>query len=41
MHKVTENREDEQEIEVTKEYASNVDKDGSWLKRERFCNVWF
>lgn len=32
-HKVTEDREDEQEIEVTKEYAQSVDKDASWLKK--------
>lgn len=32
-HKVTEDREDEQEVEVVKEYASNVDTDGSWLKK--------
>ena len=32
-HKVTEDREDEQEKEVTKEYAQSVDKDASWLKK--------
>lgn len=32
-HKVTEDREDEQELEVTKEYAQSVDKDASWLKK--------
>lgn len=32
-HKVTENREDELENEVTKEYAQSVDKDASWLKK--------
>lgn len=32
-YKVTEDREDENEVEVTKEYASNVDKEASWLKK--------
>lgn len=32
-HKVTEDREDEQEKEVTKQYAQSVDKDASWLKK--------
>lgn len=32
-HKVTEDREDETEKEVTKEYAQSVDKDASWLKK--------
>lgn len=32
-HTVTEDREDEQEIAVVKEYASSVDKDASWLKK--------
>ena len=32
-HKVTQDREDEQEVEVKKEYAASVDKDGSWLKK--------
>ena len=32
-HKVTQDREEEQEVEVKKEYASNVDTDGSWLKK--------
>jgi IS5 family transposase len=32
-HKVTEDREDEQEHEVTKEYAKSVDKDASWLQK--------
>ncbi|MDO9036937.1 MAG: IS5 family transposase [Lutibacter sp.] len=32
-HKVTQDREDEQEKEVTKEYAQSVDKDASWLKK--------
>ena len=31
--KVTEDREDEQEIEVRKEYSSNVDKEAKWLKK--------
>jgi len=32
-HKVTEDRKDEQEVEVKKEYADSVDKDASWLKK--------
>lgn len=32
-HKVTEDREDEQEVEVTKDYADSVDKDAAWLKK--------
>lgn len=32
-HEVTNDREDEQEIEVSKEYAQSVDKDASWLKK--------
>ncbi len=32
-HKVTEDRKDEQEIEVTKDYADSVDKDAAWLKK--------
>jgi IS5 family transposase len=32
-HRVTQDREDEQEVEVIKEYASSVDKDGAWLKK--------
>ena len=33
-HKVTEDRsEDDQEVEVKKEYADSVDKDGTWLKK--------
>ncbi|HEY9219940.1 MAG TPA: IS5 family transposase [Lutibacter sp.] len=32
-HKVTQDREDELENEVTKEYAQSVDKDASWLKK--------
>lgn len=32
-YKVTEDREDEQEIEVTKEFADSVDKEASWLKK--------
>ena len=32
-YKVTEDREDEQEVEVKKEYASNVDQEASWLKK--------
>lgn len=33
-HKVTEDREDEQEVEVKKDYADSVDKDASWLKKQ-------
>lgn len=32
-HKVTEDRSEE-EVEVTKEYADSVDKDGTWLKKQ-------
>ncbi len=32
-HKVTQDREDEQEPEIQKEYAPSVDKDASWLKK--------
>ena len=32
-YKVTEDRQDEQEVEVTKEYASKVDQEASWLKK--------
>lgn len=32
-HKVTQDREDEQEIEVNKEYSDSVDTDASWLKK--------
>src|SRR5690554_689335 len=32
-HKVTEDRVDEQEVEVKKDYADSVDKDASWLKK--------
>jgi len=32
-HKVTEDRKDEQELEVTKDYADSVDKDAAWLKK--------
>lgn len=32
-HKVTEDRKDEQEVEVTKDYADSVDKEASWLKK--------
>lgn len=32
-YKVTEDREDEQEMEVKKEYSSNVDTDARWLKK--------
>lgn len=32
-HKVTEDRKDEQEVELTKDYADSVDKDAAWLKK--------
>ena len=32
-HKVTQDREDEKEVEVKKEYASSVDTEGAWLKK--------
>lgn len=32
-HKVTQDREDEQEVAVNKEYAASVDTDASWLKK--------
>jgi len=32
-HKVTEDRKDEQEVEVTKAYTDSVDKDAAWLKK--------
>ncbi len=32
-HKVTGDRKDEQEVEVTKDYADSVDKDAAWLKK--------
>jgi len=32
-YKITEDREDEKEVEVSKEYSSNVDQDASWLKK--------
>lgn len=32
-HAVTEDRKDEQEIEISKKYADSVDKDASWLKK--------
>ena len=32
-YKVSEDREDEQEMEVKKEYSSNVDTDARWLKK--------
>lgn len=32
-YKVTEDRKDEQEVEVTKQYADSVDKEGAWLKK--------
>ena len=33
IHKVTEDRKDDEEVEVKKEYADSVDKEGSWLKK--------
>ncbi|MEW7277000.1 hypothetical protein ABW636_00205 [Aquimarina sp. 2201CG1-2-11] len=33
-HKVTENRENLEEVEVTKEYADSVDKKASLLKKQ-------
>ena len=33
-HKVTEDREDLEEVEVAKEYADSVDKEASWLKKQ-------
>jgi IS5 family transposase len=32
-HKVTEDRKDEKEVKVSKEYAESVDKDATWLKK--------
>ena len=32
-HQVTKDREDEQEVQVTKDYAESVDKEASWLKK--------
>ncbi len=32
-HKVTEDRKDEQEVEIVKEYADSVDDDAAWLKK--------
>jgi IS5 family transposase len=32
-YKVTEDREDEKEVEVSKDYSSNVDQEASWLKK--------
>jgi len=32
-HKVTEDRKDEQEVAVTKDYADSVDKDAAWIKK--------
>ena len=40
-HKVTEDRVDEQEVEVSKEYASNVDTDGAWLKKRGIYHFGF
>ena len=33
-HKVTEDRKDQQEVEVVKDYPDSVDKDAAWLKKE-------
>lgn len=40
-HKVTEDRIDEQEVEVIKEYGSNVDTDASWLKKRGVYHFGF
>lgn len=32
-HKITEDRKDEQEVEVEKDYADSVDADAAWLKK--------
>ncbi len=32
-HKVTEDRKDEQEVKVEKEYPDSVDKEASWIKK--------
>ena len=32
-HEVTEDRKDEQEVAVTKDYADSVDKDAAWIKK--------
>ena len=40
-HKVTEDRVDEQEVEVSKEYTSNVDTDGAWLKKRGIYHFGF
>jgi IS5 family transposase len=37
IHKVTEDRKDNEEVEVKKDYADSVDQEGSWLKkRDKF-----
>ncbi len=33
IHKVTEDRKDDEEVEVKREYAESVDKEGAWLKK--------
>ena len=33
IHKVIEDRKDDEEVEVKKEYAESVDKEGAWLKK--------
>ena len=40
-HKVTEDREDEQEVVITKDYASSVDTDGAWLKKRGIYHFGF
>lgn len=40
-HQVTEDRTDEQEVEVVKQYASSVDKDASWLKKRGIYHFGF
>ena len=32
-HKVTEDRTDEKQVELTKEYGDSEDKDAAWLKK--------
>jgi len=40
-HEVTEDRKDEQEVEVTKIYADSVDQDGAWLKKRGIYHFGF
>ena len=39
-HKITQDRIDEQEVEVTKEYAASVDKEASWIKKHNEDYAW-